>query len=97
MATYDKGDRIRVTATFTSSGTATDPTGDDVTVTWRKPSAGTDATPSASNDPDATGAYYVDLVLNEIGTHTVRFTGNEGVIASETVELVVAKSIFDHS
>ena len=97
MATYDKGDRIRVTATFTSSGTNTDPTdnADDVTVTWRKPSAGTDATPAATKS--GTGIYYVDLTLNEIGTHTVRFTGDEGVIAAETVELVVAKSIFDHS
>ena len=94
MPIYDKGDRVRVTATFTSSGSATDPTAtaDDVTVTWRKPSGGTDATPTATRS--GTGVYYVDLTLTEAGVHTDRFTGNEGVIAAEIVELEVAKSVF---
>ena len=94
MPIYDKGDRVRVTATFTSGGTATDPTdnADDVTVTWRKPSGGTDATPTATKS--TTGIYYVDLTLAEAGIHTVRFTGDEGVIAAEIVELEVAKSVF---
>ena len=94
MPIYDKGDRVRVTATFTSGGTATDPTdnADNVTVTWRKPSGGTDATPTATKSK--TGIYYVDLTLTEAGIHTVRFTGDEGVIAAEIVELEVAKSVF---
>ena len=94
MPIYDKGDRVRVTATFTSGGTNTDPTDDedDVTITWRKPSGGTDATPAATKS--ATGIYYVDLTLTEAGIHTVRFTGDEGVIAAEIVELEVAKSVF---
>ena len=94
MPIYDKGDRVRVTATFTSGGVNTDPTDDenDVTVTWRKPSGGTDATPAATKS--ATGIYYVDLTLAEAGIHTVRFTGDEGVIAAEIVELEVAKSVF---
>ena len=39
MATYDKNDQVRVTATFTTGGTADDPTDneDDVTITWNKP------------------------------------------------------------
>jgi len=95
MPIYDKGDRVRVTATFTSGGTATDPTdnADNVTVTWRKPSGGTDATPAATKS--ATGIYYVDLTLAEPGLHTVRFTGDEGVIAAEIIELEVARSVFD--
>ena len=94
MATYDKGDQVRVTATFTSNSVNTDPTdnADDVTVTWRKPSGGTDATPAATKS--ATGIYYVDLILAESGIHTVRFTGDEGVVAAEIVELEVAKSVF---
>ena len=95
MPTYDKGDQVRVTATFTSNGVAADPTdnADDVTVTWRKPSGGTDATPTATKS--TTGVYYVDLTLSEVGTHSVRFTGDEGVIAAEIVELEVAHSVFD--
>ena len=95
MAIYDKGDQVRVTATFTSDGTNTDPTdnADDVTVTWRKPSGGTDATPAATKS--TTGIYYVDFDLNEKGIHTVRFQGTEGVIASETIELEVGASVFD--
>lgn len=95
MATYDKGDSVRLTATFTSNGSATDPTDqvNDVTVTWRKPSGGTDATPTATRT--GTGVYYVDLTLAEVGLHTVRFTGDEGVIAADIVELEVLQSVFD--
>ena len=95
MAVYDKGDQVRVTATFTSNSVNTDPTdnANDVTVTWRKPSGGTDATPTATKS--ATGIYYVDLTLTEVGTHTIRFTGDEGVITAGIVELEVQPSVFD--
>jgi hypothetical protein len=95
MAIYDKGDQVRVTATFTSNSVNTDPTdnANDVTVTWRKPSGGTDATPTATKS--ATGIYYVDLTLAEVGTHAVRITGDEGVIAASIVELEVQPSVFD--
>ena len=95
MAIYDKGDQVRVTATFTSNSVNTDPTdnANDVTVTWRKPSGGTDATPTATKS--ATGIYYVDLTLTEVGTHTIRFTGDEGVITAGIVELEVQPSVFD--
>ena len=95
MAVYDNGDSVRVTANFTTDGTLADPTGDaaGVTVTWRKPSGGTDATPTATKS--STGVYYVDFTLEEIGIHSVRFQGTEGVIASEVVELEVGASVFD--
>ena len=95
MPTYDKGDSVRVTATFTSDGTNTDPTDtvNDVTVTRRKPSGGTDATPEATKS--ATDIYYVALTLAEVGTHAVRITGDEGVIAAGIVELEVQPSVFD--
>lgn len=97
MATYDVDDEVRVTATFTTDGAVADPTGDasGVSVTWRKPSGGTDATPSASKA--STGVYYVDLVLTEVGTHTIKFKGTAGVIAAEVIQLEVTKSVFDHS
>ena len=95
MPIYDKGDSVRVTASFTTDGTLADPTdnANDVTVTWRKPSGGTDATPTATKS--STGVYYVDFTLEEIGIHSVRFQGTEGVIASEVVELEVGASVFD--
>ena len=97
MATYDVDDKVRVTATFTTDGSAADPTGNasGVTVTWRKPSGGTDATHTATKD--TTGVYYVDLDLTEVGTHTIKFKGTAGVIAAEVIQLEVTKSVFDHS
>lgn len=95
MPIYDKGDSVRVTANFTTDSVLADPVGDaaGVTVTWRKPSGGTDATPAATKS--STGVYYVDFTLEEIGIHSVRFQGTEGVIASEVVELEVGASVFD--
>ncbi len=95
MATYDNGDQVRVTGNFTTAGTLADPTGDaaGITITWRKPSGGTDANPSATKS--STGIYYVDLTLTEAGVHTVKFQGDEGVIAASIVELEVQPSVFD--
>ena len=95
MATYDNGDQVRVTGTFTTAGTLADPTGDaaGITITWRKPSGGTDATPAATKS--STGVYYVDVTLNEVGVHTIKFQGEEGVIAASIVELEVQPSVFD--
>ena len=101
MAIYDKGDSVRFTATFTSNAVNTDPTSeaDDVVFTWRRPSgkdtngiAGQDALPNPTKS--ATGIYFVDLVLDEVGVHTVQVKGLEGVVAADIVELQVAKSVF---
>ena len=101
MAIYDKGDSVRLTATFTSNAVNTDPTddADDVVFTWRRPSgkntagvAGTDALPTPSKS--ATGIYYTDLVLDEVGVHTIQVKGLEGVVAADIIELQVAKSVF---
>ena len=97
MATYDVGDNVRVTASFTTNGAAANPTGgaSGMTVTHRKPS-GTDTTPTATTT-GSTGGWYVDVNLDEVGTHTIRFKGTAGIIAAETIELEAVKSIFDHS
>lgn len=91
MATYDKNDRVRLTATFTSDGAAAAAT---VVCTHRKPS-GADTTVTTSGG--GTGIYIADVTLDQIGTHTIRFAGTGAVIATEVAELVVGKSVFDHS
>ena len=94
MATYDKGDRVRVTATFKTAGTNTNTVS---TCTHRKPS-GDNASPAPSvQTGSGTGIYFVDIDLDQIGTHTVKIASTDEVIAAETIELVVAKSVFDPS
>ena len=75
MATYDKGDLVRVTGTFTNAaGTAIDPavvkfqfiTPAGVTTTY---TYGTDAEVVRS----ATGVYYVDINASQTGTYRYRF------------------------
>jgi len=101
MPIYDKGDQVRITATFTSDSVNTDPTddADDVQVRHRRPSrkdvngvAAQDTYPTATKT--ATGVYFVDLLLDEEGVHTVRVKGLEGVVAADIVELQVAHSVF---
>jgi hypothetical protein len=94
MATYDTGDQVRVTATFTSSGTGESPS--TFIVTHRKPD-GSDTTVTTSTVDDNAGVLYNDVVLDQVGIHTVKFAGTDGVIATEVVELEVAKNVFDHS
>ena len=94
MATYDKGDQVRVTATFKTAGTATATTS---TCTHRQPD-GTDINPAPTvTSGSGTGIYFADISLNQIGTHTIKFVSSDVVVAAETIELVVAKSIFDPS
>ena len=94
MAIYDKGDQVRVTATFKTAGTATATTS---TCTHRQPD-GTDISPAPTvTSGSGPGIYYVDISLDQVGTHTVKIVSDDVVVAAETIELVVAKSIFDHS
>ena len=106
MATYDKNDQVRVTATFTTGGTADDPTDSDgswadgiyesVNVYQKKPD-GTTTNLETSINRLSTGKYYVDVTLDQVGTHTVKFEGTSGVVGTETVAIEVEKSVFDHS
>ena len=94
MATYDKGDQVRVTASFKTAGTLTETT---ATALHRLPD-GTNKSPNPTvEDGSDDGIYYVDIQLEQIGTHTIKISSTDDVIASETIELVVTKSIFDHS
>ena len=94
MATYDKGDQVRVTATFKTAGTLTETT---ATALHRLPD-GTNKSPAPTvEDGSEDGIYYVDIQLSQIGTHPIKITSTDDVIASETIELEVTKSIFDHA
>ena len=97
MATYDKGDQVRITATFKTAGTGVATV---ATATHRLPD-GNDRSPAptvtkGSGAADS-GIYYADISLEQIGTHTIKIASADVVVAAETIELVVAKSIFDHS
>lgn len=92
MAVYDKGDRVRVTALFKTAGTGVATT---ATATQKKPS-GADTTLTVLGG-SGTGIYYVDVDLDQVGTHTVKIESTDVVIASETIGLEVGKSVFDHS
>jgi hypothetical protein len=96
MATYDKGDQVRVTATFKTAGTGTAIVAATTNCTHRQPDGTNTADPDILGGSD-TGIYYVDISLDQVGTHTIKIASTDVVIAAETIELVVAKSIFDHS
>jgi len=71
MGTYDIGDRIKLTGTFTNASANDDP--DTVTVYWKDPSANTTSTTAVTND--STGVYSYQLDIDEAGTWSYRFDG----------------------
>lgn len=94
---YDLHDTVRLSATFTVAGTATDPT--TVTFSYRAPGEaavtltyGTDAEVVKS----AAGVYYVDLTLDEPGAWYYRWLGT-GAVATATpdLHLLARDSLFD--
>ena len=97
MATYDVGDQVRVTATFKTAGVLTAIAGATTSATHRLPD-GTDKSPAPTiTTGSGTGIYYADISLDQVGTHTIKIASTDVVVAAETIELVVKKSIFDHS
>ncbi len=95
MATYDKGDQVRVTATFKTAGTLTATAAK--TARQMKPDGSDNDITGQIQDGSGTGIYFVDISLDQIGTHTIKIASTDVVVASETIELEVAKSVFDHS
>ena len=97
MATYDVGDQVRVTASFKTAGTGIAIVAAATACTHRQPD-GTNINPAPTvTSGSSTGIYYADISLNQIGTHTIKVASTDVVVAAETIELVVTKSIFDHS
>jgi len=94
--TYDYGDLVRVTGTFTNAaGTATDPTA--VLCKYRNPS-GTITTLTYGTDAalvkSATGIYYTDINANESGVWRYRiYSTGTGQGAAETF-FEVSRTVF---
>ena len=95
MATYDKGDQVRVTATFKTAGPLTATAAK--TARQMKPDGSNNDITGQIQDGSGTGIYFIDISLDQIGTHTIKIASTDVVVASETIELEVAKSVFDHS
>jgi len=84
MNTYDVGDRIRLTAAFTSGGVAADPT--TVTVRVKDPSGNT-ASYVYGTDlevvKDGTGNYHMDVTIDEAGIWGFRWASTGVVVTAE--------------
>mgnify|MGYP001577790858 CR=1 FL=1 len=92
MASYDRGDPVRLTATFTNiTGATIDPT--TVTIQYRPP-LGTQVTKIYLVDPevvkDSTGVYHIDIALVYSGLWTYRWfsTGTGQAAARGQLEVV---------
>lgn len=81
--TYDKGDLLRATGTFTNAGgTATDPT--TVTLKVKKPGVATATYTYAGGTvtKSTTGVFYKDLSLDTVGWWFYRWEGTGTVEAA---------------
>lgn len=84
-ATYDIGDRVRITASFVNSaGTPTNPTA--VTVTVRKPDGQT-VSPTASSS--VTGTWEADVDPDQHGNWFYRFAGTGALVVAEESQFYV--------
>ena len=92
MSSYVPGDLVRLSAAFTVSGVATDPT--TVTCVVREPD-GTETTCS-SPTKDSAGNYHVDhdLTAAKGGVYSYRYVGSGACQAALEAEFFVAASAF---
>ena len=91
--TYDKGDGVRLQATFTVSSVNTDPT----TVTLRVKDAGGTITVyvhPASITKLVTGIYYKDISVSNDGVWYYRFEGTGACEAAGEYSFIVRTSEF---
>lgn len=95
MNSYDVGDLVRLTAAFTVSSSATDPT--TTTCKVREPDGtvttlvyGTDAACVRS----ATGSFYVDWSTDQEGVHSVRWIGTGAAQGAAESQFNVRESLF---
>jgi hypothetical protein len=92
--TYDKGDLVRLTATFTVSDVNTDPTA--VTLKIQDPSGNETTYTYALGQitKTATGQYRYDLTIDETGYWYYRWEGTGAVVASAEAHLLVRATEF---
>lgn len=91
---YSKNQTVRITGTFTVSGTATDPT--TVTLKVQDPSGNEDTYTYALSQvtKSAVGIYYKDLALDEVGRWFYAWVGTGTVAAGDEDYLDVAQTVF---
>lgn len=95
MNFYDIGDAIRLSATFTVGGVATDPT----TLTLRiKAPGGTETTYTYGTDAalvkDSVGVYHLDYLPPVAGGYTYRWAGTGAAQAASETPFSVRLSAF---
>lgn len=93
--TYDVGDQVRLSAAFTASGTATDPTA--VTFKIKNPAGATTTyvyLTDAALVRDSTGNYHVDFNGTVPGIHFYRFSGTGAVMAAGEASFELSRSEF---
>ncbi len=96
MNSYDLGDQVRLSATFTDvDGAAVDPT--VITVKWAAPNgAVTDLTYGVDLNvtQEETGVFYVDFVPDAAGTWAYRWESSGTVTAAAEGAFMVRRSAF---
>lgn len=95
MNAYDRGDLVRLTATFTdTAGVATDPT--TVTCRVRSPAGTTtvDTYSPGSITKDSTGVYHLDVNASESGQWWYRWEGTGAVQQADEGTFSVEASAF---
>lgn len=92
--TYDIGDQVRVTVTFSVGGINTDPT--TITLKVKDPSHNVDTYTYALGQlvKSATGIYYKDISIDEAGIWHYRFEGTGAVISADEDYFQVDYSAF---
>ena len=91
MTLYLISTTVRVTATFKNlAGTNADPT--SVVCTVKDPGGAT-TTPSVT--PGATGIYYADITLDEVGTWYVEWQGTGALVVAGDTALTVRSTYVD--
>lgn len=80
--TYDVGQRVRLTCTFTVSDVATDPTTITLEVEPPGDSVSTYTYAASQITRSAQGVYYKDLDLDEEGIWNYTWTGTGNVVAA---------------
>ena len=91
---YDVGDKIRLSVTFTSGVTPTDPT---AVVCKVKEPDGTITTATyalAQIIKDSAGVYHYDTTIDQAGRHWYRFEGTGTVVAAAEADFMARESEF---
>jgi hypothetical protein len=91
---YHKGQKVRLSATFTVLGVNTDPT--SITLKVKDP-AGTSTTYTyalGQVERSAAGVYYMDIMINASGAWHYNFIGTGAVAAADEAHLLGEHSEF---